>query len=96
MCDAPPATVSLDYFVADPSMRGQGLGPRMIAALVADVWTAYPGAPAVIVPVAAANRTSWRALERAGFRRVAEGQMTPDNPIDPPDHVIYRIDRPSG
>jgi aminoglycoside 6'-N-acetyltransferase len=94
-CDIPPGALSIDYFVADPARRGRGLGSHMIAALVADAWSAYPDAPAVIVPIAAANRRSRRALERAGFRWIASGQLTPDNPIDPPDHEIYRIDRPN-
>jgi aminoglycoside 6'-N-acetyltransferase len=50
--------------------------------------------PLVIIPVAAGNRRSWRALEKAGFQRVAEGALEPDNPIDPPLHYIQRIDRP--
>jgi aminoglycoside 6'-N-acetyltransferase len=94
-CEVPPGALSIDYFVADPARRGQGLGSQLIAALVADSWSAYPDAPAVIVPVAAANRRSARALERAGFRWIASGQLTPDNPIDPPDHEIFRIDRPT-
>jgi aminoglycoside 6'-N-acetyltransferase len=89
----PPGVISMDYFIASEQLRGNGLGPRIIAALVDDTWTSYPDAPAIVIPVAAANRASWRALERAGFRRVGEGMLTPDNPIDPPDHVIYRVDR---
>jgi aminoglycoside 6'-N-acetyltransferase len=95
VCEVPAGALSMDYFISESARRGQGLGTRMIAALVDDCWSAYPGAPAVIVPVIIANRPSWRALERAGFRRVAQGPMTPDNPIDPPEHVIYRIDRPT-
>jgi aminoglycoside 6'-N-acetyltransferase len=92
--EVPEHALSLDYFISASARRGQGLGPRMIAALVDDSWTHYADVTAVIVPVIVANRPSWRALEKAGFRRVGEGPMTPDNPIDPPDHVIYRIDRP--
>lgn len=95
VCEWPPGALSLDYFLAADALRGQGLGPRMIAQFVADSWVAYPTAPAIIVPIIVGNRRSWRALERVGFRRVAEGPMTPDNPIDPPEHVIYRLDRPS-
>jgi aminoglycoside 6'-N-acetyltransferase len=94
--EVPPHALSIDYFVSSPAHRGQGLGSKLITALVEDSWVAYPDASAVIVPIIAANRPSWRALERAGFRRVGEGPLTPDNPIDPPDHVIYRIDRPAG
>ena len=43
-----------------------------------------------LVPVHADNRASWRALERAGFTRVAEGDLEPDNPQDTRDHVVYR------
>ncbi len=43
--------------------------------------------------VHAENRASWRVLERAGFRRVVAGYMTPDNPIDTAHHFIYRLDR---
>jgi aminoglycoside 6'-N-acetyltransferase len=43
----------------------------------------------------AGNVASWRALEKAGLERVAEGDLTPDNPVDPPLHYVYRADRPS-
>jgi aminoglycoside 6'-N-acetyltransferase len=96
VCAVPPAALSIDYFVGEPDLRGRGIGARMIAALVARSWAAHPGANDVIVPVAAGNAASWRALERAGFARIAEGELEPDNPVDPPDHVIYAIRRPAG
>jgi aminoglycoside 6'-N-acetyltransferase len=92
--EVPDGAVELDYLIGDPSMRGRGLGTRMIATIVADTWQAYPAAPAVLVAVVAANAASWRALERAGLRRIGEGAKTPDNPIDDPLHYVYRIDRP--
>jgi aminoglycoside 6'-N-acetyltransferase len=94
LCDVPARALSIDYLVGEASLRGRGLGAAMIAELVAASWGAVADVPAVIVPVAAANQRSRRALERAGFRRIGEGELTPDNPIDPPDHVVYRIDRP--
>jgi aminoglycoside 6'-N-acetyltransferase len=94
--DVPPAAVSVDYLIGVPSYRGRGLGAAMITALVEAGWSDIPWADAVVVPVATANTASWRALERAGFRRVAEGELEPDNPIDDRAHVVYRIDRPSG
>ena len=48
----------------------------------------------MLVAVVAANVASWRALEKAGLKRVAEGPMSPDNPIDDALHYIYRVDRP--
>jgi aminoglycoside 6'-N-acetyltransferase len=95
LVEVPEGAVELDYLLGDPTVRGRGLGARMIAAAVADTWSAYPNASAIMVCVVAANVASWRALERAGLTRIAEGVMVPDNPIDDPLHYVYRIDRPS-
>jgi aminoglycoside 6'-N-acetyltransferase len=94
LVDVPTGAVELDYLIGDPSLRGRGLGARMIAEAVADTWRTFPDTPAVLVAVVAANLASWRALEKAGLTRVAEGEMTPDNPVDDPLHFVYRIDRP--
>jgi RimJ/RimL family protein N-acetyltransferase len=53
----------------------------------------HPDAHDVVVPVHADNRASWRALEKAGFTRVAEGDLEPDDPADTRDHVVYRRHR---
>jgi aminoglycoside 6'-N-acetyltransferase len=91
----PPAgAMTIDYLIGEPELIGRGLGPAMIAAVVAATWTDHPGASCVIVPVAVANHASGRALEKAGFRRVASGLLPPDNPIDDGRHHVYRIDRP--
>ena len=90
----PPGALSIDYLIGEPAARGRGLGAAMIGAFVAESFAARPDAADVVVPVAAGNERSWRTLERAGFRRIAEGPLVPDNPVDPPDHVVYRIGRP--
>lgn len=95
LVDVPADAIELDYLIADPARRGRGLGTRLIKAAVARTWLDHPGAPAVLVAVVAANTASWRALHKAGLRRIAEGPMTPDNPADDPLHYIYRIDRPA-
>ena len=92
--DVPQGAVELDYMIADPALRGRGLGTRMIADAVAETWDVYPDAPVVLVAVVAANVASWRALENAGLERIAEGEMAPENPIDDPLHFIYRAARP--
>jgi aminoglycoside 6'-N-acetyltransferase len=66
----------------------------LIAAAVENTWTDYLSAPAVLVAVVAANIASWRALQKAGLRRIAEGPVSPDNPMDDPLHYVYRVDRP--
>ncbi|MGW6271522.1 GNAT family N-acetyltransferase [Streptomyces sp. NPDC055060] len=92
--EIPPEALSLDYLIGDPARVGQGLGPRMIEAVVRATWTDHPRATAVLVPVHTGNRPSWRALEKAGLRRIADVSLEPDNPIDDHTHYLYRIDRP--
>ncbi|PPJ33805.1 GNAT family N-acetyltransferase [Nocardia nova] len=92
--DVPGEAVSLDYLIGEPGRAGRGLGTAMLRAVVAQSWADYPRADCIVIPVAAANRASWRALEKAGLRRVAEGELPPDNPIDDGWHYIYRVDRP--
>lgn len=94
LVEVPAAAIELDYLIGEAGLRGHGLGARMIAAVIADTWSAYPATTAVLVAVVAANTASWRALEKAGLRRIAEGAMTPDNPVDHPLHFVYRVDRP--
>lgn len=91
--DVPDRAVELDYLIGDADQRGRGLGARMIAAAVDNTWSDYPSTTAVLVAVVAANIASWRAVEKAGIRRIAEGPMSPDNPVDDPLHYVYRVDR---
>ena len=95
LVDVPEDAYCLDYLIGEPALRGRGLGSRCIAWAVERTWRDHPGAGCVLVPVVAANRASWRALERAGLRRVATGELTPDNPVDDPLHHVYRVDRPA-
>ncbi|GII84709.1 hypothetical protein Ssi03_26990 [Sphaerisporangium siamense] len=92
----PEGAVGIDYLIGDPARVGVGLGTEMIRTVVERTWTDIPAATCVLVPVSAANRRSWRALEKAGLRRVAEGDLEPDNPIDDWAHYVYRIDRHPG
>jgi aminoglycoside 6'-N-acetyltransferase len=92
--DVPAGAIEVDYLIGSPQRRGRGLGARMIAAIIEDTWHAHPATPAVLVAVVAANVASWRALERAGLRRIGEGAMQPEHPADDPLHYVYRVDRP--
>ncbi len=94
LVEVPRGAVELDYLIGTAEWRGRGLGSRMIAEVVQSTWRDRPDVPAVLVAVVAANRGSWRALEKAGLRRVARGEMPPDNPVDDPLHYVYRVDRP--
>lgn len=90
----PAGAVSLDYLLGEPSARGRGLGAEAVAAALADAWARHPGSRDAVVPVHADNRASWRALERAGFTRVAAGELTPDNPADSREHLVLARRRP--
>lgn len=88
--------MSIDYFVGDESMTGKGVGSAMIRAFVDLCRRDLPDVTSMIVPVVAANQASWRALENAGFHRVGEGYLPPDNPIDDGTHYISRMDLHAG
>ncbi|WP_333775549.1 GNAT family N-acetyltransferase [Streptomyces sp. IBSBF 3136] len=90
----PDGSLTIDYLIGDPGHTGQGIGTAMIRSFIDRTWAEHPLAPCVLVPVVAANRRSWRALERAGLRRVGVGELEPDNPVDAPTHYLYRVDRP--
>lgn len=80
---------SIDYLVGPAPALAKGIGTAMIAAFVARTWTDDQSTPAIVVPVHVDNRASWRALEQAGFIRIADGELQPDNPIDSRWHYIY-------
>ncbi len=82
------SAAGIDYLVGAGARRGRGLGTRMIAAFVEDVvfgrhpeWNQVSAGPFV------ANEASWRALERAGFRRLG------DHPSDDGDFRVMVRDR---
>lgn len=90
----PAAALSIDYLIGAPEWRDRGLGTAMIRAFCPESWRAHGASADIVVPVPVGNRASWRALERAGFARVAEGDLEPDNPVDPLAHYLYRLRRP--
>ena len=95
MVGAPPEEASIDYLIGEPDAVGRGTGSAMIRLFVAGLWECYPDAPSVIVAVLADNPASWRALEKAGFKRIWSGMARFDYGTDQPTH-IYRFPRPDG
>ena len=91
----PAQSWSIDFLVGDPAHTGLGWGTEMIAAFTTRLWSDYAPARSIVVPVHGSNRASWRALERAGYARIAAGLMEPDNPADHRNHFVYRVDRPA-
>jgi len=65
-------TAGIDYLVGEATERGRGIGSAMIRAFVRDV--VFPQHPEWTLAAAGpfeANVASWKALEKAGFRRLA-------------------------
>ena len=88
-----PGAASIDYLIGEPALVGHGLGTAMVDAFVERIWQHEPDVTHLVVPVHSANEASWRALLRAGFRRVAQGELEPDNPVDDRNHEVLRRDR---
>jgi aminoglycoside 6'-N-acetyltransferase len=86
----PPDAMTIDYLVGGPDDVGRGLGSALVRALADDTLAAHPACGQLLVPVAAGNVTSQRVLEKAGFRFVTAARAEPDNPVDPPEHRVYR------
>ena len=93
--DVPLNAMTIDYLIGEARDVGRGVGTELVRALLSDTWSAHPACRSLIVPVAAGNPASWRVLEKAGFRRVTEADLEPDNPVDPPLHYVYRLERPA-
>jgi len=93
LTSVPPFASSIDYLIGPADAIGRGWGAQMIREFTERLWRDDPATTAIVVPVHVENHASWRALERVGFRRVATGKLSPDNPADTTDHFVYRLDR---
>jgi aminoglycoside 6'-N-acetyltransferase len=85
----PKDAVGIDYLIGVPTLIGQGIGVEIIGEFVEDTWRQHPDVSAIAVSVQQANRQSWRALEKAGFRRIWEGMLESDDPSDEGPSYIY-------
>lgn len=88
-------TAGIDYLIGEPDLVGRGIGPAMIATFVPLVWERYPACRAMVVDVDPANRPSWRALEKNGFRRIYDGDLYDPEEDRTERAFVYRLDRPN-
>lgn len=82
-----PDAAGVDLFVGEPDLVGRGLGPEVLTAFVQEVVFARPETTAAVATVEEANRRSWRAFEKAGFRHVRDVEE------DGLPHRLMRLDR---
>jgi aminoglycoside 6'-N-acetyltransferase len=93
--NAPRDAFTVDYFIADPSLVGKGIGTAMIETFLANRWRRYPDATCSIVDVDPANPPSWRALEKNGYRAVWEGELDVGDLRDQGPCRVYMLERPT-
>jgi aminoglycoside 6'-N-acetyltransferase len=77
----------VDLMIGDPDLVGRGLGPRVLTEFAQRVVFTDPATNAVVATVEEPNRRSWRAFEKAGFRRVRDVEE------DGLPHRLMRLDR---
>jgi aminoglycoside 6'-N-acetyltransferase len=77
----------VDLLIGEEELTGRGLGPEVLQAFASEVVFAAPDTRACVAAVDEANRRSWRAFEKAGFRYVR------DVVEDGRPHRLLRLDR---
>jgi len=84
-----PAAAGIDYYIGELSLIGRGLGPQLIAQFVEQLFRDYADVDTVAVGVLQDNRPSWRALEKAGFRRLRSLFLESEEPWDRGPGYLY-------
>jgi len=78
-----PGVAGVDILVGEEELTGHGLGPRVLEAFARE----RVAARSVVATVEEANRRSWRAFEKAGFRHVRDVEE------EGKPHRLMRLDR---
>jgi len=74
--------VGIDYLIGTAELTGRGLGTIAISAFTRLALVRYEAASLMAVAVSQGNIASWRALEKAGYRRCWAGELDSDDPSD--------------
>jgi aminoglycoside 6'-N-acetyltransferase len=81
----------IDLLIGHADRCGQGLGPRMIRVVLAEVWDRYPEVDCAMAGPSVENTRSHRAFEKAGFRPARQVSV----PGEPEDELIFVCPRPT-
>jgi len=84
---AEPEAAGVDLFIGETDAVGRGLGPQVLREFAQRIVFARPETTAAVATVEDANRRSWRAFEKAGFRHVRDVEE------DGLPHRLMRLDR---
>jgi aminoglycoside 6'-N-acetyltransferase len=82
-----PGVAGVDILIGEEALIGQGLGPNVLADFVERVVFGDAKTHACVATVEEANRRSWRAFEKAGFRHVRDVEE------EGLAHRLMRLDR---
>lgn len=82
-----PDLAGVDLLIGEEDLIGSGLGPQVLGHFVDEIVFGRPGTAAVVATVEEANRRSWRAFEKAGFRHARDVEE------DGLPHRLMRLDR---
>ena len=77
----------VDLLIGEPDLIGRGIGPRVLAEFVENIVFARSETHACVAAANEANRRSWRAFEKAGFRYARDVEE------DGRPHRLLRLDR---
>jgi aminoglycoside 6'-N-acetyltransferase len=86
----------IDYYIGQEPLTGRGLGSRAIAQFAEETFARHPTVNLIVAAPQQDNVASWRALEKAGFERIGQGQLDSDDPSDAGLAYIYGLGRKSG
>jgi aminoglycoside 6'-N-acetyltransferase len=81
----------IDYLIGEPELCGRGYGTAAISTFTTLTFERYPQADAVVAVPQQANVASWRALDRAGYRRWWAGRLASADPSDAGPAYLYGI-----
>ena len=87
-----PKNGQIDYLIGESELIGSGIGTRVIAEFVRNLFADYDDVDTIVVDVEHSNVASWRALEKVGFMRVWVGAFPPGRP-DGSLSYVYALGR---
>jgi aminoglycoside 6'-N-acetyltransferase len=79
----------IDYLIGAAELTGVGLGPVIVDSFSVLSFERYGSVDRLAVAVQQANHRSWRALEKAGYRRVFAGMIDSEDPSDAGPSYVY-------
>jgi aminoglycoside 6'-N-acetyltransferase len=89
--DLPSA--GLDCFIGDPDRCGRGLGTAVCVAFTRLIFSLYPDISVIVAYPSKHNHASCRALDKAGFVRLAEHKLDSDDPAYADISAVYVLPR---